>query len=172
MKYLLFSILLVGNTLCSFGQSKSAISAFEPSQTFIPDWTFKGSGIAGWQKFGQAEWSVKDGEVVGKVKRNGTGGWLMLDRSYEDVGFRALFRCTGGCEAGILFRITKTGEGMKGILLSIKNDEVAPYQVSLDAQGKELQREKLRPDGGIFYRMAPPPNPGAVPDANRAQPPA
>jgi hypothetical protein len=120
----------------------------------------------------QAEWSAKDGEVVGKVKRHGTGGWLMLDRSYEDVVFRALFLCTGGSEAGILLRIKKTSEGMKGVLLSITNKEVTPYQVSLDAQGKELQREKLRPAGGIFYQLAPLPNPSAVSAANRAQPPA
>jgi hypothetical protein len=95
MKSFLFSILLAGITVCSFGQSTSAISALEPSQTFIPDWTFKGSSLTGWQKIGQAEWSAKDGEVVGKVKRNGTGGWLMLDRSYEDIGFRALFSVQG-----------------------------------------------------------------------------
>jgi hypothetical protein len=118
---------LAGITVCSFGQSTSAISALEPSQTFIPDWIFTVSSLAGWQKIGQAEWSAKDGEVVGKVKRHGTGGWLMLNRSYEDIGFRALFLCTGAVETGILFRFKKTREGLKGILLSIKNDEVALY---------------------------------------------
>ncbi|HZH95154.1 MAG TPA: FG-GAP-like repeat-containing protein, partial [Flavisolibacter sp.] len=169
MRIFLFSILF-GATLCAFGQSTPATATFEPGLTFIPDWTYKGSGLAGWQKIGPAEWTAKDGEVTGKVKKGSGGGLLILDRSYEDIGFRALVKRTAGAEAGILFRIKKTGEGITGILFSIKENEVASYKISLDVQGKEVQREKLRHAGGIFYRLAPKPDANA-PATNRSQAP-
>ena len=52
----------------------------------------------------------------------------------------------------------KINEGYRGVLLSLKKDDVTPYSVTLDAQGKEIKREKLRTAGGINYRMAPPPD--------------
>lgn len=61
MKSFLFSILLAGITLFSFGQSTSARATFEPSLTFIPDWTYTGSNLSGWQQIGQADWTAKDG---------------------------------------------------------------------------------------------------------------
>ena len=81
--------------------------------TFIPDNTFKGSTLTGWHVLGQADWHAQNGEVTGTVKPGGNGGWLVLDRSYQDVGFFSYFRCTGGCATGILFRAQKTAEGLK-----------------------------------------------------------
>ena len=31
--------------------------------TFVPDWTFKGSTLAGWKAIGQADWRAVDGEL-------------------------------------------------------------------------------------------------------------
>ena len=89
--------------------------------------------------------SAQNGEVVGTVKPGGNGGWLVLDRSYQDVGFFANFRCTGGCRTGILFRAEKTAEGLKGIYVSLNEGDVASYRVTLGADGQELHREPLRP---------------------------
>ncbi|HTF64620.1 MAG TPA: hypothetical protein VK638_18215, partial [Edaphobacter sp.] len=70
--------------------------AFATAPTvFVPDSTFKGSTLTGWHTLGQADWSARDGELIGKVKPGGSGGWLVLDKSYQDVGFFASFKCTG-----------------------------------------------------------------------------
>jgi len=113
--------------------------------TFIPDVSFKGSTLTGWHVLGQADWRAQNGEIVGTVKPGGNGGWLMLDRSYQDVGFFANFRCTGGCKTGIMFRAEKTAEGLKGIYVSLNEGDVAAYRVTMSLDGKELHRDPLRP---------------------------
>jgi hypothetical protein len=144
-------------------------AAFAAEPTFIPDVTFKGSSIAGWHVLGPAEWQARNGELIGKVKPGGSGGWLVLDRSYQDAGFFASFRCTGDCKTGLLLRAEKTAGGWKGIFLSLDAAELASYRVTLDAQGRELQREKLRPGGG-FIRFAPPAVPGRAAPPRRPPP--
>src|SRR5262249_28323970 len=104
--------------------------------TFIPDSTFKGSNLNGWHPMGAAAWRARDGEITGTPKDG--GGWLFLDRSYQDVGFHALYRCSGGCQAGVLVRAEKTSDGYKGIYVALNEDTVPSYAVTLDAQGKEL----------------------------------
>ena len=128
--------------------------------TFIPDVTFKGSTLAGWHVLGQADWKAQNGEVVGTVKPGGSGGWLVLDHSYQDVELFTSFRCTGGSKTGILFRATKTADGMKGIYLSLNEGDVAMYRVTLGADGQELSREPLRSAGG--GGRSGPPNPAAA----------
>src|SRR6266568_7497578 len=117
----------------------TSLSAAGPS--FAPDSTFKGSSLSGWQPLGQAEWRAQNGEISGTPK-SAAGGWLVLGRSCQDVAFYASFRCTGECRTGILLRAEKTSTGMKGIYVALVDGEVASYRVALDAQGKELQRER------------------------------
>jgi len=137
------------------------VPVFAEGPTFIPDATFKGASLTGWHVLGQADWHAQNGEVVGTVKPGGNGGWLVLDHSYQDVGFFANFRCSGGCRTGVLFRAEKTAEGLKGIYVSLNEGDVASYRVTLGADGQELQREALRFGGGTV-RIAPPPNPDAA----------
>lgn len=113
--------------------------------TFIPDATFKGSSLTGWHVLGQADWRAQNGELVGTVKPGGNGGWLVLDRSYQDVGFFAYFRCSGACQTGLLFRAQKTAEGLQGIYISLNEADLKAYRVTLGADGQELKREPLRP---------------------------
>jgi len=129
--------------------------------TFIPDSSFKGSSLAEWHTLGDASWHAQAGEIVGTVKQGGSGGWLFLNQSYQDVGFHALFRCTGGCKAGVMIRAEKIADGFKGIYVSLDEESVPSFGVTLDAQGKELQRERLRPIGGLT-RVAPVPDPAAA----------
>jgi hypothetical protein len=91
---------------------------FAAGPSFYPDATFHGSSLNGWHTLGNADWRAERGELVGTPKDSG-GGWLMLDRSYQDIGLYAQFQCTGGCETGVLFRIEKTAGGMKGIYASL-----------------------------------------------------
>ena len=137
------------------------VSMFAAGPSFHPDVTFHGSSLAGWHTLGQASWHAENGELTG-TPQSGSGGWLMLDHSYQDVGLYAEFRCTGGCETGALFRVEKTADGWKGIYVSLTEPETPSYSVTLDAQGKILSREKLRRGGGLI-RVAPPPPP---PNAN------
>ena len=78
----------------------------------------------------------------------------MLDKSFQDVEFGADFKCVGGCRTGVLLRAEKTPTGMKGVFLSLDDGEVGGYAVTLDANGKILTRERLRPGGGLM-RVAP-----------------
>ena len=119
------------------------VPVFAAGPNWIPDVTFKATSLAGWHVLGQADWRVENGEVVGTVKPGGYGGWLVLDRSYQDVAFYANFRCNGGCRTGILLRAEKTAEGMKGIYVSLAEGDVASYRVTLDADGKELRTREI-----------------------------
>ena len=53
---------------------------------------FNGTTLAGWHPVGQADWRVEKGEIVG-TPRSPAGGWLVLDKAYQDTGFFASFRC-------------------------------------------------------------------------------
>jgi hypothetical protein len=159
MRSIIFSVAFIGCSLLSYAQPapEAPLSGFELS--FIPDHSFKGSSLTGWHVLGDAEWQAKDGEIIGKAKANSNGGWLVLDSGYQDIGIHTLFESTGGGEAAILMRLERTGDGYRGVLLSLKKDDVMPYSVLLDANGKITQRQPLRAAGGINYRIAPPPDP-------------
>ncbi len=122
-----------------------AAIGFAAGPTFRPDVVVKGSSLAGWHTLGQANWKLDNGVLTGSAKPGSDGGWLVLDKSFQDVGFFASFRCTAGCKTGILLRAEKTPEGMKGIYVSLSEDDQASYRVALDSQGRELRREKISP---------------------------
>ena len=124
--------------------------------SFIPDTASNTSTLTGWHGLGSATWRVENREFVGTPKESG-GGWLVLDRSLQDVALFASFKCAQGCETGVLFRAEKTSSGMKGIYVSLTG-EIASFRVTLDEQGRILTRNALRPGGGQM-RIAPPPDP-------------
>jgi hypothetical protein len=132
---------------------------YNAGPTFVPASTFKGSTLTGWQVLGQAAWRAENGELIGTPKEAG-GGWLVLDRSYQDVALYTALRCSGGCKTGVLFRAEKTADGMKGIYLSLNEGDIAFYRISLDSQGRELTRERLPnpvyPPVGQLRLVAPP----------------
>src|SRR5436309_12350996 len=135
--------------------------------TFVPDWTFKGSALTGWTVVGQADWRAVDGELVG-TPRAPEGGWLILDKSFQDVQFGADFRCTEGCRAGVLLRAETTPTGMKGVYVSLVAGDTGSYAVTLDTSGREVTRERLSAAGGMA-RFAPSPAPAGAP-AGRGAP--
>ena len=136
------------------------VSGAGPS--FQPDVTFSGSSLDGWQPLGQADWRAANGEITG-TPRQPAGGWLLLDRSLQDVGFFASFRCPAGCSMGVLLRAEKTPTGMKGVLYALADGSPSVFSVTLDTAGRELSREPLRPAGGGQIRISPPPDPAAAP---------
>jgi hypothetical protein len=121
-----------------------AIALLAAPRTFVPDFTFTGSSLTGWHSLGQADWKAQNGEIVGTPK-SADGGWLVLDKSFQDLGVVADFRCTGGCKTAVLVRAEKTAAGgMKGVLLSLNKGDLTGYSIVLDSHGKEISREKLK----------------------------
>jgi len=134
-----------------------SVLAHAQSPSFAPSETFQGSSLDSWHSMGDAKWSASDGEITG------TGnGWLVFDKPSQDTGVYLQFKCDGDCNAGILLRAEKTADGMKGILLSIQPQELAAYSVTMNAQGEETGRNKLRIAGGQI-RFAPPAPPPGTP---------
>ena len=158
MKSFIFFITFSCCSIFTYSQSASNVALSDFGLSFKPDHTFKGSSLKGWHVLGDAEWQAKDGEMIGKAKANSNGGWLVLDEGYQDIGFHSLFKSTGNSETAVLLRMEKINDGYRGVLLSLKKDDISSYSVLLDANGKEIKREKLRSAGGINYRMAPPPD--------------
>ena len=136
--YRAFMVATVAVALMTF-----AMQAADPAN-FRPDAAFKGSALTGWHVLGDADWKAQSGELVGKVKPDASGGWLVMDKSFQDVQVFANYRCMGTCLSGILLRAQKTPDGgMQGVYVSLGEGDTNSYAVTLDAQGKETAREKL-----------------------------
>jgi hypothetical protein len=138
----------------------AARQTFLPGPSFVPDKVLKGSSLAGWHTVGHAKWKLDNGELTGTAGPSGTGGWLVMDQSYQDVELFTKVLCAAGCDTGILFRMEKTPDGgMKGTYASLSDGEsVKYYDVTTDADGKITERTPLRSGGGKM-RIAPPTNP-------------
>jgi hypothetical protein len=114
----------------------------------------RANDLSSWHKLGNATWRVENGEILGTPSSG--GGWLVLNKSFQDVRVNASFRCSGECETGVLLRAEKAADGLKGVYVSLKEGDVATYRITLDSNGRETNRTKLRPGGGQM-RIAPPP---------------
>jgi hypothetical protein len=126
---------------------------FAATHDFVPDFAFRGSSLAGWHMLGHANWRAEDGQITG-TPQSQDGGWLVLDRGYQDVELYAEFRCTEKCDAGILLRAEKTSEsGWKGVYVPISG-EGGSSALTLDGEGKELSRTPLLRATAQFARMA------------------
>lgn len=151
------TVLLALLTLCLpvIGLAQTATDTDLPDfgQTFLPDTTFTGSSLDGWHTIGSAEWKADDGKIIGSASPG--SGLLVLDRSYQDVGFHSLFKCTGGCQTGVLFRMEETENGYTGVYMSLNEDDVKPYRVMLNEEGEITSRNRMEYAGGIGYRIAP-----------------
>lgn len=138
--------------LIGIGVAAATTEAAGP--TFRPDVVFRGSTLTGWSPRGAATWRAQNGEIVG-TSTTPDGGWLVLDRSYQDVAFFANVTCTGGCKAGLLLRAEKTTSGgMKGIFVSLAADDLASYAVEIDSQGRIAERRRLEPPPGMVFTQA------------------
>ena len=122
------------------------VACLASAQNFKPDAVFKVSTLATGHVIGDAAWRADNGELVGKAKPGGSGGWLVLDQGYQDVGFHAHFLCDAGCKTGVLLQAQKAPDGgLTGIFTSLTEGDLNSYRVAIDASGKELSREKLTP---------------------------
>jgi hypothetical protein len=83
------------------------MSSAQANKNFMPDSTFKGSSLGKWRTVGGAEWRAENGEIVGTPK-TAEGGWLIMDTPLQDTQFAANYRCTGGCKAGVAYKLGTT----------------------------------------------------------------
>jgi Domain of Unknown Function (DUF1080)/FG-GAP-like repeat len=140
----------------------AAVNALEnpPGPSFLADYVFKGSTLSGWHVFGQADWKAENGEIIGTTHAGSNGGWLVLDKSYQDVLFYGSFRAPAGSKTGVLVRAAKTSDGgMTGIFVSLDPQDQNSYQLTLGSDGKEVSRSELGPVGRGQARVALPPEP-------------
>src|SRR5262245_15098251 len=126
-----------------------AATVFTAGPTFRADYRLSGSSLTGFRPIGQAEWKVQNGEIVGTPK-DAAGGWLLLDaKEFQDTQIYASVKCVNGCKAGVLMRAEKTSDGgMKGIVMSLTENDLVPYVVKIDATGREISREPLAAPAG------------------------
>ena len=103
---------------------------------------FKGKTLTGWHSQGSASWRSDNGEVVGKVGPDGSGGWLVLDTSYEQVGMDFWFRCGSDSETGVLLGMETAGNQTTGTYISLSPNDLGVYHLTIDSQGREVSRQK------------------------------
>jgi hypothetical protein len=139
------------------------------STNFAPDVVFKGSSLTAWRSIGQGSWRAENGEIIG-TPTAASGGWLLADRAYQDVAVFASFKCTAGCQTGVLVRAERTADGgLKGVFVSLNDGDLAGYRITLDPQGAQTSKERLRGPGPGQLRVAlPPPSPAPPPAGGRA----
>ena len=145
-------------TVLAAGLSSLAVVS---GQNYNIDTKYPATSLTGWHVLGDATWRAEGGEYVGTPK-SPKGGWLVLDKSLQDVGVFGRFKCTAACKTGVLLRAEKTADGMKGLFVALTGDEPGSYAITLDAAGVEKSRERLRSAGGQV-RFAPPPPPAGTP---------
>ncbi len=106
---------------------------------------FNGTSLTGWKPVGAAQWRAANGQIVGTA--TGTPGLLALEKSYQDVILRFSYQCTG-CDAGVLLRNAASSLSAPGTTSALYvalsgPDAMTLWRVTLDAQGKELNRQNL-----------------------------
>jgi len=125
---------------------------FAATHDFVPDYKFAGSSLTGWHPLGHANWRAENGEIIA-TPQSADGGWLVMEKGYQDVELYTEFHCAETCDAGILTRMEKTADGgSKGVYVSLSDG--GAYDLTLNAEGKEVGRTRLLRATAQFARMA------------------
>ena len=90
-------------------------------------------------------------------KATSAGGWILFAKPLQDAGFFASFRCQGPCDTGVPVRSKKLPTEARAYSSHYKEGALGSFRVTLDARGKILTRDALRPIGGQV-RLAPRPH--------------
>ncbi len=106
---------------------------------------FDGKSLAGWHILGPAAWRAANGEIVATMSQ--TGGWLVQDQSWQDLSLKFSFRSTGGSRTGVLLGMEKAGDNTTGIYVSLAEGDLSAYEMTVDPQGREVERHKPASSG-------------------------
>ena len=91
---------------------------------------FNGTSLQGWRPEGAAQWRVAGGELVGSATSG--PGWLVLDKSYQDIILKFAFQCSG-CDAGVVLRNVSSKPGATSALYAgISGPDALTLFVSVD----------------------------------------
>ena len=93
----------------------SVVLGGQPTGRFVPDWTFKGSALTGMQQIGQVTWRAENGEIIG-TPQTPEGGWLLLDREYQDRTVRPVISLCGGLLGRCDGAVREDADGHQGHL--------------------------------------------------------
>ncbi len=134
-----------------------------------PAYQFSGGDLNGWHVQGAGKWTVEDAQIVAAADPGGRSGWLVLDRGLEDFAMRFSFRSSGG-EVGIILRNaplnwsrfshpTGASDRTAGIYVVLSGTGAGAISLlTLDAQGKEIERKPVPPPpldvAGAEHKMA------------------
>lgn len=88
---------------------------------------FDGKSLAGWRAEGKAEWSAKDGAIVGHQGPGETPGDLYTERQWADFEFECEYKVVWPANTGIWFRVSATQLGYQADIL----DEPKAYPDAL-----------------------------------------
>ncbi|MFL6449429.1 MAG: FG-GAP-like repeat-containing protein [Bryobacteraceae bacterium] len=102
-----------------------------------------GTSLGGWHTLGAATWRAERGTISASAK-SGSGGWLILDKGYEDFILKFAFQCKS-CGGGVLLRNASLDGGKtSGLYVPLNGPDAASiYRVTLDGQGRELDRKLI-----------------------------
>jgi hypothetical protein len=104
---------------------------------------FNGTTLAGWHFQGAADWRMESSGIIGSVKSGGSGGWLVVDRAYEDFILEFSVRCTN-CDSGVLLRDAPLKDGRSGLYASLSGAAAGAIPtITLDVRGQVNDRELL-----------------------------
>lgn len=106
-----------------------------PQTTDAAEPLFDGNSLEGWSELGAAKWRAGNGEIVGRLTKDGADGWLILDRDYQEYAVQLWFRCTPGCEPGLLLGMEASGARTTGTYVSLAAQNLGATTLTLNERG-------------------------------------
>lgn len=103
-----------------------------------PRWEilFNGKDLTGWKRLnGEAEYTIKDGAIIGTSKKGTPNTFLVTDQQYSDFILELDYKVDEGLNSGIQFRSSSTKEYLNG--------RVHGYQYEIDPSSRAWS-------GGIY----------------------
>jgi hypothetical protein len=86
---------------------------------FVP--LFNGKDLTGWEKVGNAKWTVEDGMLVGQQSENGGVGELLTEKSFSDFELKVAFKVVWPANSGVWFRYQNPNKAYQADILEWKN---------------------------------------------------
>lgn len=128
-----------------------------PSETGFVS-LFDGTTFSGWTpdlafsaargEIPGARWRIKDGAIVGSADSHGRGGFLWLDRAFEDFVLRLQVRLAYPIDSGVFLRVGPTGRSHQVMLDYVPGGEIGaiyiPFERRVHANPEGIRA--LRPD--------------------------
>ena len=109
----------LGMTAVAVAALVLGLRAADPPE-FKPDGTFERVGSHRLAHGRPGAVASRERRVIGRAAPGGSGGWLVMDKEFQDLMFYANLRCEGACKTGVLLRAEKTADGgMKGLYMSL-----------------------------------------------------